>query len=246
MSDRPASPSTARLAGASLALASILAIAGFTVLGSVFEYPQILEEPTSEILALFREHQGAVMTWFLVLVLSAALMAPAGILLGRLAGGTLGRWIAGVGVAAATVQVVGLQRWVTLVPGISEDALDPSRRADAESRFELLHTLLGKVIGETIGYALTATFTVLVVVALSRTIMPRWMALTGYVAAGLIATGILIPVVEAASLTNFAGYVAWCAWLLAVSVLLFRTAGAERPALTRVVEERAQRASRTT
>jgi hypothetical protein len=155
-------------------------------------------------------------------------MAPAGILLGRLAGGTLGRWIAVVGVAAATVQVVGLQRWVTLVPGISKDALDPSRRADAESRFELLHTVLGKVIGETIGYALTATFTVLVVVALSRTIMPRWMALTGYVAAGLIATGVFIPVVEAASVTNFAGYVAWCAWLLTVSVLLFRTPGTDQ------------------
>ena len=29
--------------------------------------------------------------------------------------------------------------------------------------------MLGKVVGETIGYALTATFTVLVVVAISRT-----------------------------------------------------------------------------
>ena len=47
------------------ALASLLAIAGFTVLGSVFEYPQILEEPTADILALYREHQGTVMTWFL-------------------------------------------------------------------------------------------------------------------------------------------------------------------------------------
>ena len=63
---------TARLAGGALALASALAIAGFTVLGSVFEYPQILEEPTSDILALFREHEGAVMTWFAVLVVSAA------------------------------------------------------------------------------------------------------------------------------------------------------------------------------
>ena len=116
---------TARHAGAALALASALAIAGFTFLGSIFEYPQILEEPTADILALFREHQGAVMAWFLVLVISAALMAPAGIWLGRIAGGTLGRWIAGVGIAAATVQVVGLQRWVTLVPGISKDALDP-------------------------------------------------------------------------------------------------------------------------
>lgn len=213
---------TARLAGTALALASVLAIAGFTVLGSVFEYPQILEEPTSEILALFREHQGAVVSWFLVLVLSAALMAPAGLFLGRLVGGTLGRWIAGIGIAAATVQVIGLQRWATLVPGVSQDALDPARRADAEERFELLHTVLGKIVGETFGYALTATFTVLVVVALSRTIMPRWMALIGYTAAGLIATGVLIPLVEVTSLSNFAGYVAWCVWLLGVAVLLFR------------------------
>jgi hypothetical protein len=213
---------TARRAGAALALASTLAIAGFSVLGSVFEYPQILEEPTSDILALFREHQGSVMTWFFVLVVSSALMAPAGIWLGRLAGGTLGRWIAGVGIAAATVQVVGLQRWVTLVPGISDDARDPSRRAAAEDRFELWHNLLGKAIGETLGYALTATFTVLVVVALRRSVLPRWLAMVGYAAAALIATGVVIPVVEPASLTNFAGYVTWCAWLLAVAVVLFR------------------------
>ena len=213
---------TAQLAGAALALASLLAIAGFTVLGSVFQYPQILEEPTSEILTLFREHQGAVVTWFLVLVFSAALMAPAGLFLGRLVGGTLGRWIAAVGIAAATVQVMGLQRWATLVPGVSRDAIDPARRADAEERFELLHTVLGKIIGETFGYALTATFTVLVVVALSRTIMPRWMAVIGYTAAGLIATGVVIPLIEVASLSNFAGYVAWCLWLLGVAVLLFR------------------------
>ena len=221
-STRPPTRTTARLAGTCLALASILAIAGFTVLGSAFEYPQILEEPTGDILALFREHQGTVTTWFLVLVVSAALMAPAGILLGRLVGGALGRWIAGVGIAAATVQVVGLQRWVTLVPGISDDALDPARRAAAEDRFELLHTILGKVIGETIGYALTATFTILVVVALRRTVLPTWLAILGVGAAVLIATGVVIPVVEAASLTNFAGYVAWCFWLLAVAVVLFR------------------------
>lgn len=216
---------TARLAAGALALASGLAIAGFTVLGSVFEYPQILEEPTADILALFRQHQAAVTGWFAVLVISAAMLAPAGIWIGRLAGGTLGRWIVAVGVAAATVQVVGLQRWVILVPGISDDALDPSRRADAEDRFELWHVLLGKIIGETIGYALTATFTVLVVAALRRTVLPGWLAIAGYAAAALIATGVAIPVFEAASLTNFIGYVLWCAWLLAVAAVLFvRTA----------------------
>ena len=216
---------TARLAGGSMALAAGLAIAGFTFLGSLFEYPQILEEPTTDILALFREHQGAVMAWFLALTVSAALLAPTGVLLGRLAGGRLGRWIAGTGVAAATVQVLGLQRWVTLVPGISDDALDPAHRAAAEDRFELLHVVLGQVVGETLGYALTATFTVLVVVALTRTVLPRWLALLGYVAAALIATGVVIPVLHAASLTNFAGYVAWCVWLIAVAAVLLRVRG---------------------
>jgi hypothetical protein len=216
-----------RKAAATLALASLLAIAGFTALGTVFEYPQILEQPTADILALFRTHQNPVVIWFGVLVVSSALMAPAGVWLGRVAGGTLGRWITGLGIAAAVVQVVGLQRWVTLVPGISDDVLDPARRAAAEARFELLHNLLGKAIGETLGYAFTAAFTVLVVIALRRSVLPAWLAYAGFAAAGLIATGVVIPVFEPASLTNFGGYVLWCAWLLAVAYVLVRRAPRE-------------------
>jgi hypothetical protein len=215
---------TRRLAAAALTVASLLAIAGFTVLGSVFEYPQILEEHTAVILATFREHQSTVVAWFLVLTLSAALLAPAGILLGRIAGGRLGRWIAGVGVAAAVVQAVGLSRWPLFVPGLSDAATDPSRRADAEHTFELLHTWLGQALGETVGYALTATFTVLVAYAVTTRVAPRWLAWAGYAAAGLIATGVLIPLgVDVASLTNFAGYVVWCLWLVAMGVALWRT-----------------------
>ena len=224
IADRPAlDPQVARRAATALALAALLATAGFTVLGTVFEYPQILEEPVADILALFRDHQAAVMTWFAVLVVSSALLAPAGIWLGRLAGGPLGRWIALLGIAAATVQVIGLQRWVTLVPSISNDALDPATRAAAEDRFELLHTVLGKVIGETLGYALTAAFTVLVVVALRRSVLPTWLAAAGILSAALIATGVVIPFYDLASLTNFAGYVLWCLWLIAVAVVLFRS-----------------------
>jgi hypothetical protein len=221
---------TRRLAAAAMAAAALLAIAGFTALGSVFEYPQILKEPTADILALYRAHQGAVMAWFLVLVVSAALLAPAGILLGRLAGGTRGRWIAVVGVVAAAVQAIGLSRWVLLVPGISHDATDPSRTAAAHHSFELVHTWLGTILGETIGYALTATFTVLITLTVTRAIAPRWMAWLGYAAAALIATGVVIPLgLEAASLTNFAGYVLWCLWLLAMATFLWRAPAATTP-----------------
>jgi len=228
---------TARLAAAGLALASALAIAGFTVLGTVFAYPQILHQPTGEILAQFRQHQLAVTSWFGVLMLSAALMAPVGVWLGRLAGGVLGQAITWFGIAAAVVQVAGLQRWLTLVPAISRDALDPGRSAAAEQRFELAHTILGRVIGETLGYAATATFTVLVVLGLRRTVLPRWLSLLGYASAALIATGVAVPLVAAASLTNFAGYVLWCGWLLAVAAVLaggwrVRSHGSAEPAPT--------------
>jgi hypothetical protein len=215
---------TRRLAAATMAAAALGAIAGFTALGSVFQYPQILKSPTADILDLYRQHQGAVMAWFLVLMIRAALLAPAGILLGRLAGGSRGRWIARLGVVAAAVQVIGLSRWVLLVPAISSDATDPAKTADAHRTFELVHTWLGTVLGETIGYALTAAFTVLVTLAITRTTAPRWMTWLGYTSAALIATGVLVPLgLHAATLTNFAGYVAWCLWLIAMAVILWRT-----------------------
>jgi hypothetical protein len=222
MDHRTIDPKTAYVAGTTLVLASALAIAGFTALGSVFSYPQILQEPTADILTLFRLHQAAVMSWFGVLMIGAALMAPAGIWIGRMAGGTLGRGITAVGIAAAVVQVAGLQRWLTLVPAISSDAMDPSRRSGAEHRFELWHTVLGTGVGETGGYTLTALFTVLVVHALRRSLLPSWLAITGLVAAALIATGVAVPLIHGASLTNFAGYILWCSWLLAVAATLFR------------------------
>lgn len=210
----------ARRAGVTLGLASLLAIAGFTALGSVFSYPQILAEPAADILTSFRAHRTTVMVWFGVLVLSAALLAPAGVWLGQLTGGRLGRAITWVGIGAATVQVVGLQRWITLVPGISAESADPARQASAIERFSFWHTVLGTAIGETLGYALTATFTVLVVVALRRRGLPRWLCWVGLLAASLIATGVVVPVLEAASLTNFVGYVLWCGWLLVVAAVL--------------------------
>jgi hypothetical protein len=89
-------------------------------------------------------------------------------------------------------------------------------------RFEGLHFWLGTIVGETVGYALTATFTVLIVLALAA---PTWVRILGFASAILIATGVIIPLgVGVASLTNFAGYVLWCLWLIVLAVVLWRDA----------------------
>ena len=81
--------------------------------------------------------------------------------------------------------------------------------------------ILGTGIGETLGYLLTATWTVLVIVALGRRLAGRWFVVLGGAAAGLVVVGVLsplsLPVVDTA---NFFGYVLWSLWLIAFGVVL--------------------------
>ena len=208
-----------------LLTAAVLTNAAFTVLGSVFNYPDVLKEPTSEILASFREHQGAVMFWFTVMAISSALFAPIAIGVGRLSTRPAMRAAVPVGIAAAVVQVVGLSRWPLLVPGFAADATstDPTTAARAQDAFETAHRVLGNIIGESFGYLFTSAWTLLVLVALHRVLAGRWFTILGAGSALLILTGLLspldLPLVDTA---NFAGYVLWSLWLIAFGVLLLR------------------------
>jgi hypothetical protein len=208
-----------------LLTAAVLTNAAFTVLGSVFNYPDVLKEPTSEILASFREHQGAVRFWFTVMAISSALFAPIAIGVGRLSTRPTMRAAVPVGIAAAVVQVLGLSRWPLLVPGFAADATstDPATAAQARNAFETAHRVLGNIIGESFGYLFTAAWTLLVLVALHRVLAGRWFTVLGAGSALLILTGLLspldLPLVDTA---NFAGYVLWSLWLIAFGVLLLR------------------------
>ena len=218
-----------------LLAAAVLTNAAFTVLGTVFNYPDVLKEPTSDILASFRAHQGGVTFWFAVMAVSAALFAPIAMGVGRLSTHRAMRLAVPAGVAAAVVQVIGLSRWPLLVPGFAADAAsnDPAIAANGRESFETAHLILGNVIGETFGYLFTAAWTLLVLVALHRTLAGRWFTALGAVSAVLILAGVLspldLPIIDAA---NFAGYVLWSIWLVVLAVLLLvrrpRTAVASR------------------
>ena len=111
-----------------------------------------------------------------------------------------------------------------LIPGVSDDATVPARTADAHRTFELLHTWLGTILGETIGYALTAAFTVLVVIAMHRPSPPAGSAGSATHPPPSSPPASTIPLgLGAASITNFAGYVAWCLWLIAMAATLWRS-----------------------
>jgi len=212
-----------KVTAALLITAAVLTNAAFTVLGVVFSYPDVLKEPVEEILAKFRASQNAVMFWFAVLAISAALFAPIAIGVGRLSTRRAMRVAVPVGIAAAVVQVVGLLRWPLLVPGFAADASspDPATAAAARDSFLLAHRILGNLIGETLGYLFTAAWTLLVLVALGRSFAGLWFIALGAVSAVLVLAGVLSPLdLPVIDLANFIGYVLWSIWLVAFAILL--------------------------
>lgn len=214
-----------KLTATLLVAAAVLTNAAFTALGTVFNYPDVLKEPTTDILAGFRDHQGPVTFWFAVMAVSAALFAPISIGVGRLSTHRAMRLAVPAGIAAAAAQVIGLSRWPLLVPGFAADAAstNPATAAHGRDAFETAHFILGNVIGETFGYLFTAAWTLLVLAALNRTLAGRWFTALGAVSAVLILAGVLspldLPIIDTA---NFIGYVMWSLWLIAFAVLLLR------------------------
>ena len=206
---------TRRLTAALLIAAAVLTNVAFLALGSVFDYPDVLAEPAGEILARFRASQTTVVTWFTVLALSAALFAPIALGVGRLSRHPAMRAAVPVGVAAAVVQVAGLARWPVLVPGYAA--------RDDRAAFTTAHHLLGTLLGETVGYTLTAAWTVLVLIALYRSLAGRWFTVLGGTSAALILSGVLIPLgVPGTDMANLLGYILWSLWLVAFAVVLLR------------------------
>lgn len=220
LTDRPAAMPTR----ATLGRTAVLLIAGavlvnlaFLGLGSVFDYPDVLNAPPTEVLIRFHHNAVVIGALFLLLAAGAAVMAPIAIAVSRLGTGSALRASRIVGVTAAAVQVVGLLRWPVVVPFLAGE----SPTASTAQAFDTLNLVLGTTIGETIGYALTAAWTVLVCVGLARTVLGRGLTVVGFLAAALIAVGTVEPLgVPLAGLANFVGYVVWSCWLIAFAVLL--------------------------
>jgi Domain of unknown function (DUF4386) len=208
-------PARHRLIAALLVAGAVVVNVAFVGLGSVFDYPDVLNQPAAEVLATFHEKQGAVSALFLLLALGAGLLAPIALSVGRLGASRLLRASVVVGVAAAVVQVAGLLRWPLLVPRLAATPDDPA----AISTFHTLNVVLGTVIGETFGYALTAAWTVLVALALRDVVLGRLLSWVGLVAAALIAVGTVESLgIPMAGLLNFVGYIVWSVWLVAFAV----------------------------
>ena len=220
-------------AGAFLIVAPLWFNVTFALLGKRFGYPDILRKPATEILDRFRAGGPSLILLWWVFMLSGLLLIPAVVLLGQALGfsGIVPLAVT-IGVLAGLVQMLGLLRWVYLVPPLARTNADPAlegeRREANVAIFSAMHQFLGVGVGEHLGYLFTGIWSVLIAVAIiGGELLPTWMGWPGIVVgAGLIAAsaeflgpneehgwslaGAAIPIL----------YIAWSLWLLAMGIAL--------------------------
>jgi hypothetical protein len=226
---------TKTAAGVLLIVSPIWFNVWFAVLARRFDYPDILRKPTEEILARFRAGGSPlILTWWAFMA-SGGLLVAVAVLLSRVLGPqapTVSAIAVVVGVLAGLVQVLGLLRWVYLVPALARMDADPdvseATRAATEVTFRAFHQYLGVGVGEHLGYLLTGAWSALVGIAILRgDAAAAWLGWTALpIGAGLIVcsaeflgpneergwelAGKAVPVL----------YVLWSLWLLALGIML--------------------------
>jgi hypothetical protein len=209
----------------------------YTLLARSFDYPDILRQPTGQVLERFTAGGSRlVLTWW-GFAMSAVLLAPAAVLLSAtLADPAVLALATAIGLLAALVQFLGLIRWPFAVPHLARTATAPTATAatrDAvEVTFQTLNRYLGVAVGEHLGYLFTGLWTALAGIALIQSdLLHPLFGIIGLLLAPLFVLGSLEFVGGfessgwklAGTLVPFA-YIGWSIWLLALGIGLLFTA----------------------
>lgn len=137
-----------------------------------------------------------------------------------------------IGVLAGLVQMLGLLRWVYLVPALARADADPALPAEQKETnaavFRALHQYIGVGVGEHLGYLFTGLWTLLTGIAITqRPLVPTWLGWVGIV----IGAGLMVGSAEFLGPNGERGwrlagaaipvfYIVWSLWLLGLGIAL--------------------------
>lgn len=208
----------------------------YTILTISFEYPDILRQETGLILTKF--HSGGsslIFTWWAFAILGLPLLI-AYVKIGQLLEHKISftRWVTTLGIISGIVQIVGLLRWVFVVPVIANNYVttsDPVIKQVAIGSFQNIHQFGGVLLGEHLGQLFTIIWTVMISVAFIKLkYFPAWVSWLGIMSsiiyfcaqADLFAT--VIPGFPVWSMAGFIGSTLWLIWLIIVGIMFTRSA----------------------
>jgi len=225
-----------KLTGIFFIVGAILVNVPYTLLIVNFDYPDILRQPTAEILARFHAGGDALIyTWLAFAWVGLPILLGA-VMLKRVLekeGSLFLETATTLGVIGFVVQLIGLLRWVFVVPVLArlftDPGTDPATQASISAVFIAVHQYGGVVLGEHIGQIFTITWMSLISGVIYRSKMfSKWVAWLGWFASAvyllaqteLFATSIPnFPVVGWAGLY---GSLLWLVWMLVLGIYLVK------------------------
>lgn len=225
-----------KLTGVFFIVGAILVNIPYTLLIVNFDYPDILRQPTAEILIRFQAGgDGLIYIWLAFAWVGLPLLLGA-VMLKRvleIENSPFLETATTLGVIGFIVQLIGLLRWTFVVPVLARLFIDPTTdsttQASISDVFIAVHQYGGVVLGEHIGQLFTILWMSLISGILYKSKMfSKWIAWLGWFASAvyllaqteLFATSIPnFPVIDWAGLY---GSLLWLVWMIVVGVYLFK------------------------
>ncbi len=225
-----------QLTGIFFIVGAILINIPYTLLIMNFDYPDILRAPTAEILTKFQAggspliYTWLAFAWIGIPILFGMMMLNQ--VLERekspfLETATI------IGVVGGFVQIVGLLRWVFVIPVLArlftDPTTDPVTKASIPVVFIAVHQYGGVILGEHMGQFLTIIWMSMISAVIYKSpIFARWVSWLGWIASivfllaqtELFATAIPgFPVIDWAGLY---GSLLWLLWIVVMGVYLVK------------------------
>jgi len=225
-----------KVTGLLFVVGALLVNVPYSLLIANFNYPDILREPAGAVLTQFHAGgTGLILTW-LAFAWAGLPLLFATVMLKRVLAAEehpLLETATTFGLIGLVLAVVGLTRWVFVVPGLAHTYTDPASseamRASALVTFQAIHQYGGVVIGEHISQLMTIVWMALISGMMMRSAFFRaWQGWLGLVAAlvfflaqsELLAT--VIPGFPEVPMAGLLGSLLWLLWMLVMGVALLR------------------------
>lgn len=225
-----------KLAGIFFIIGAALVNIPYTLLIINFDYPDILRLPTAEILTRFQSGGNPLIYTWLAFAWVGLPMLFGAIMLKRILekeGSLFLETATTLGVIGFIVQVIGLLRWVFVVPVLARIFTDPAANAVTKTAvaavFTAVHQYGGVILGEHLGQLLIILWMSMISGIIQRSVIfSKWVAWLGWFASAvyllaqteLLATAIpSFPVIGWAGLT---GSLLWLLWMIVIGVYLVK------------------------
>jgi hypothetical protein len=180
-----------------LVLEVVLMLVPFMILQSVFEFPDILRKPASEVFELYSSRQSIITPAYYFFMLSGLILIPLSIAMHRTlqssseSNNLLLRISTGFGIGAGIAQILGFIRWPFLMPYLADTYVSAASTTATKEAitvvYESFNRYAGMAVGEHLGWVLLGLWLMgISAVQLHSKIFRSWVGLLGLLSGALL------------------------------------------------------------